>query len=238
MKKGVVIIPTYNERGNILILIERIFKICPGLDIIVVDDNSPDKTAEEVQTLKNKFPNLSLILRKKKGGLGGAYIEGFKNVLKNHEYGTIVMMDGDLSHDPKFLPRILDLSEDYDLVIGSRYIKDGGITKRWGLLRRALSAGGNLYLKAMFRRNIRDWTTGYNAVRADALRKLDFDILGSRGYAFISSLKFYLLKHGASYRESPIFFEERRGGESKMSWSIIKEGLIAPWKIIVREFFQ
>jgi len=237
MNKNIVIIPTYNEKGNIPALLKKVFTEVPGIDVMVTDDNSPDGTGNLVEELKKQYPGLILFRRAHKEGLGKAYIDSFKKVLQAGAYSTVVMMDGDMSHDPKYLPEILRLSEKYDLVIGSRYIPESGITKKWGLVRKILSAGGNIYLRILFRKSIRDWTTGYNAINTKILKNIDFNLLSPKGYAFIFSLKYYLLKQKITCIETPIFFEERRGGESKMSWPIIREGFIAPWKIIVREFF-
>lgn len=237
MAKNIIIIPTYNEKSNISLLLEKIFNLMPETHVMIVDDNSPDGTAEAVEKLKGKYPNLSLLKRPSKNGLGEAYISGFKKSMDN--FGTITMMDADLSHDPKYLPGMLELSENFDLVIGSRYIPKGGVTKKWGILRRLLSSAGNLYLRIIFwRYPIHDWTTGYNVIKTSALKKINFDLLSPKGYAFISSLKYYLVKNGAKMIESPIFFEERNGGESKMSFSIILEGLAMPWKILIRKISQ
>mgnify|MGYP001602361447 FL=1 len=239
MNKNIIVIPTYNEKDNIAILLEKIFKLLPGTSVIVVDDNSPDKTAAAVKTLQNQYPNLSLLERNEKRGLGGAYIAGFKKVLENPDFKTVTMMDADLSHDPKYLPEMLRLSGNSDLVIGCRYMPGGGVTKKWEIWRRFLSAAGNLYLRIIFvKYPIRDWTTGYNVIKVSALKKINFNLLSPKGYAFISSLKYYLAKSGAAVKESPIFFEERNGGESKMTSSIIREGVITPWKIMLREFFH
>jgi len=236
MAKNIIIIPTYNEKDNIPILVEKIFNLIPDTHILTVDDNSPDGTAEIVEKLKNKYPNLSILKRPLKNGLGRAYVAGFKETMEN--FDTITMMDADLSHDPKYLSKMLGLSKFFDLVIGSRYIPGGGVTKKWGILRRLLSSAGNLYLRIIFwRYPIHDWTTGYNVIKTNALKKIDFGLLSPKGYAFISSLKYYLLKNGTKTTESPIFFEERNGGESKMSFSIILEGLAMPWKIIIKNLF-
>lgn len=239
MDKNIIVIPTYNEKGNVSILIKRIFDLLPNISVMIIDDNSPDKTWELVENLKNKYPNLSLLKRAGKEGLGKAYVAGFKKVLENPNWETVTMMDADLSHDPKYLPEMFRLSKDFDLVVGSRYIPGGGVTKKWELWRRFLSAAGNLYLKIVFwRYPIHDWTTGYNVIRASALKKINFGLLSPKGYAFISSLKYYLARSGATVKESPIFFEERNGGESKMTSSIIREGIIAPWKILIKEIVR
>lgn len=239
MDKNLIIIPTYNEKNNIGQVIKKIFEFVPGADILVVDDNSPDGTGKTIENLRSQYHNLSLLKREKKEGLGKAYIAAFKTVLEDRNFKTITMMDGDLSHDPRYLPEMLKLAKNYDLVIGSRYIDKGGVTKKWGIWRRFLSATGNLYLRLIFRRyTIRDWTTGYNVIKLSALEKINFDLLSPRGYAFISSLKYYLAKSGATIKESPIFFEERNGGESKMSFGIILEGLMTPWKIMFKNLFS
>ncbi len=239
MNQDIVVIPTYNEKTNIPLLLEKIFKLVPDIYVMVVDDNSPDGTAKIIQGLMPKYPHLSLMERKQKDGLGRAYVAAFKEILKDQKFNTLTMMDADLSHDPKYLPTLLRLARSYDAAIGSRYIPEGGVTKKWGLRRRFLSAAGNWYLRIIFfRYPIHDWTTGYNTIRTDILRKLNLGLLSPRGYAFISSLKYYLAKSGASIKESPIFFEERNGGESKMSFPIIFEGVLTPWKIVFRNLFN
>ena len=236
---NIIVIPTYNEKDNISILLEKIFKLLPKTSVMVVDDNSPDKTSAEVEILQKKYPNLLLLKRNGKEGLGKAYIAGFEKVLANPDWTTVTMMDADLSHNPEYLPEMLRLAENYGLVIGCRYMAGGGVTKKWEVWRRFLSFAGNFYLRIVFwRYPIRDWTTGYNVIRTDRLKKINFNLLSPKGYAFISSLKYYLAKSGATIKESPIFFEERNGGESKMSSSIIREGIVMPWKIIWREFWN
>ncbi len=239
MGKNIIVIPTYNEKDNIPALLEKIFNLLPSIYVLIVDDNSPDGTAELVEDLKKKYQNLLLLKRPLKNGLGGAYIAGFKKVLENPEFATITMMDGDWSHDPRYLPELLNLSKNSDLIIGSRYIPGGGVTKKWEIWRRFLSAAGNIYLRIIFfRYPIHDWTTGYNTINTETLRKINLGALNPKGYAFISSLKYYLARAGVKIKETPIFFEERNGGESKMSSSIILEGLIIPWKIIIRELLN
>lgn len=237
MIKDIIVIPTYNEKDNIVELLGKIFSLMPNIYVMIVDDNSPDGTADLIEKLKNQYPNLLLFKRGAKEGLGPAYMAAFKKILENPEYSTITMMDGDLSHDPKYLPEMLDLSKQYDLVIGSRYVKGGGVTKKWNIWRRFLSSAGNIYIKILFfKYKINDWSTGYNIIKTSSLKKIDLNVLSLRGYAFISSLKYYLASAGATIKESPIFFEERKQGKTKMSFSIILEGLLAPWKIIIREF--
>lgn len=231
--KEIIILPTYNEKENIGLLIDEIFSLLPEINILVVDDNSPDGTADLVEKLKAKYANLSLLKRPEKNGLGGAYITGFKKLLIDHEVDKIIMMDGDFSHNPKYLSQMIAESKNYDIVIGSRYIKGGGIAK-WELWRRVLSAGGNFYVRTLLGKHVNDWTGGFNCIKADYLRKVDLDKIDLSGYAFIMGLKYFLIKTGASVKEIPIIFEARRGGESKLSSHIIREGIIAPWKIILK----
>lgn len=231
--KQVIILPTYNERENISPLIEEIFSLLPEISILVVDDNSPDGTAAVVKKLQMRYSNLSLLERPVKDGLGGAYIEGFKRLLADLDIKDIVMMDADFSHHPKYLPQMLREVENYDLVIGSRYIKDGGIAK-WELWRKILSAGGNFYVRILLGRRVHDWTGGFNCIKADHLRKVNLDKIDLSGYAFIMGLKYFLIKASVAVKEIPIIFEARRGGESKLSHHIISEGIIAPWKILLK----
>ncbi|MEK7578830.1 MAG: polyprenol monophosphomannose synthase [Patescibacteria group bacterium] len=232
--KEVIILPTYNERENISSLVEEIFSLLPEIGILIVDDNSPDGTANLVEKLKVKYSNLSLLKRPEKNGLGGAYIEGFKKLLADAEIKNIFMMDADFSHSPKYLPQMIAESENYGLIIGSRYIKGGGIAK-WELWRKILSVTGNFYVRILLGRRVHDWTGGFNCISADYLREVDLDKIDLSGYAFIMGLKYFLIKTGASIKEIPIIFEARRGGESKLSHHIISEGIIAPWKIILKK---
>ena len=229
--KNFIILPTYNEKDNISSLVDEIFSLLPEINILVVDDNSPDGTAVIVEDLMSKYPNLSLLKRPEKDGLGGAYIAGFKKLLADPEIKNIFMMDADFSHHPKYLPQMIAESEKYSLIIGSRYISGGGIAK-WELWRKILSAGGNIYVRMLLGRKIHDWTGGFNCIKADYLRKVNLDKIDLSGYAFIMGIKYFLIKTGASVKEIPIIFEARRGGESKLSHHIISEGIIAPWKII------
>lgn len=232
--KNFIIIPTYNEKENIGPLADKAFSLLPDINILVVDDNSPDGTAKAVSDLMPRYPSLMLLNRPKKEGLGGAYIAAFKKLLADQEVENIVMMDADFSHSPKYLPRMLEEMKNYDLVIGSRYIKGGGIT-HWELWRRLLSRGGNFYVRMLLGCRVRDWSSGFNCIRGSVLRKVDLDKIEFSGYAFISGLKYFLIKAGAHVKEIPIIFEERRGGKSKMSGNIIREGLIAPWKLLIKK---
>ncbi len=232
--KDVVIIPTYNERENIEVLIPEIFAISPDVFVTVVDDNSPDRTADVVKEFIKKYPNLKLLEREKKEGLGKAYIHAFRKTLEDKHVRSVIMMDADLSHSPSVIPHMRKHSADFSVVVGSRYIKGGKIIG-WELWRRVLSLFGNFYCRSITRLPINECTGGFNLISADLLRSLDFDSMDSSGYAFIMELKFMLNKAGGKFKETPIIFKNRVGGESKISNHIIKEGILAPWKMILKK---
>ncbi|MFH1894709.1 MAG: glycosyltransferase [Patescibacteria group bacterium] len=232
--KDVIVIPTYNESKNIIQIITEIFKLLPKIFILVVDDNSPDGTAGIVKNLEKDYPNLSLLLRNKKEGLGRAYINAFEEILKDKNVKKIVTMDADFSHNPQYLTKMLKAAESSDVVIGSRYIR-GGKTKGWELWRRILSRGANFYCRLVIQLPIFDYTSGFNIINADFLRKIDFSKIDVSGYAFLIELKYLLWKENASLKEIPILLKNRRGGESKIASHIIEEGILAPWKMIFKK---
>ena len=228
--RSTIIIPTYNEFENIQVIIPRIFDIVPDTSVLVVDDNSPDGTKEAVNDLKRKYPNLSLLSRSRKEGLGKAYTDAFKEVLKDVP-DIIIMMDADLSHDPKYLLEMMRQARLFDLVIGSRYVQ-GGATVGWELWRKALSFFGNLYARLVTNLPAYDLTAGFNCINVAYLQKVNLESIDSSGYAFQIELKYLLRKAGAKLVEIPITFVNRTGGESKISNHIISEGIMAPWKIL------
>ena len=229
--KDIIIIPTYNEKENVEYLIHKIFSIVPDAWVTVVDDNSPDLTADIIKYLINKYTQLNLIQREKKEGLGKAYTFAFKHILKDKDIHSIIMMDADLSHNPESLPEMIRQSRSFDCVIGSRYVK-GGCIAGWELWRKSLSFLGNIYCRIITQLSIKDCTGGFNLINANTLRKVDLDSMNSSGYAFLIELKFMLNKSGATFKEIPITFKSRVGGESKISSHIIKEGIIAPWRMM------
>jgi dolichol-phosphate mannosyltransferase len=225
-----VILPTYNERANIGRIIGLLFTLRPDLQVLVVDDNSPDGTAEAVSTLQKSFPRLELLFRPGERGFGSAYLAGFRHALETGSPGAILMMDADLSHDPVYIPAMLKEIGACDVVIGSRYICGGGVAG-WELWRRALSRAGNAYIRAITRMPFHDCTSGFILIRADLLRRLDLSGIGSSGYAFVMELKHALWRSGARIKEIPIVFRSRAGGESKLTGHIVGEGVTAPWKV-------
>lgn len=233
-----IVIPTYNEQENIERLVPKIFELLPDVSILVVDDNSPDKTWETVERLTNKYPNLQLLKREKKDGLGKAYIDAFRVVLAQNKYDTITTMDADFSHDPNTLPEMLKKAEAYGLVVGSRYIPGGGVSNKWKWYRKFLSRGSNIYVSLFLGFRINDWTGGFNTIQTKYLADIDLNQLETRGYAFVISLKYLVMKAGASIVEVPIFFEERLYGISKMTASVISANALAVWQIRSQKFIR
>lgn len=232
---NIILIPTYNERENVRILIPRIFSYCPETKVIIVDDNSPDGTAEEIKEMSLSFPNLFLISRNKKEGLGNAYRDAILYCLKNEQFDRLATMDADGSHDPKYLPILFEKSKDFDLVIGSRYVNGGGV-ENWSILRRLLSRFGNYYARIITGMKIHDCTAGFIVVNKKLLEKINLEGLTASGYSYQIEFKFRCIKSGlqVSFLEIPIIFSERRRGSSKMSQSIIFEAVKIPW-ILRRE---
>lgn len=226
--KKIVIIPTYNEKENISVLIKEISSLLPEVNILVVDDNSPDGTGTIVKSMMSEY-KVHLLSREKKEGLGRAYIAGFKWALAQG-YDAVCEMDADFSHRPVDLKRILTDIEKYDFVIGSRYCPGGG-TVNWGLLRKIISRGGGIYSRLILGYPINDWTGGFNAWRAEVLQKMDLDSVRSNGYSFQIELKYKASKLGFKWVESPITFEDRRVGKSKMSLRIVLEAFYKVWLI-------
>ncbi|OHA09520.1 MAG: hypothetical protein A3B37_00850 [Candidatus Sungbacteria bacterium RIFCSPLOWO2_01_FULL_59_16] len=226
-----IIIPTYNEAENITPLIAELFQAAPvDARILVVDDGSPDGTAGIIRALAAKEPRLSLLTRPGKLGMGSAYRAAFRRVLDEGADEAIVTMDADFSHNPEYVPQLIREAENHDLVIGSRYIAGGGI-ENWELWRRALSWGGNLYVRMITGLPIRDCTAGFSCMRTDFLRRVPFERVKPSGYAWWFTLRMMLYRRGARIREIPVTFTERRLGQSKINTHIIYEGLVEPWRI-------
>ncbi len=229
-KTTLILLPTYNERGNIRTIIPRILGVAPDASILVVDDNSPDGTGTEVETLMKNYPRVRLFSRTRKDGLGRAYLDAFAKALEDEAVETVVMMDADHSHDPAYLIPMLQALQSADVAIGSRYVRRGGMVG-WELWRKLLSVFGNYYSRLITGMPVNDTTGGFNMIRTSALRRVALDSLANSGYAFQIELKHLLWKSGARLVEVPIIFHKRREGESKLSRHIISEGIIAPWKM-------
>jgi dolichol-phosphate mannosyltransferase len=222
--KALVVIPTYNERENIALIVEEIARYAPQADLLIIDDHSPDGTGEVADALRERFPQVSTMHRAGKLGLGTAYVTGFRYALE-HGYDLVFEMDADFSHDPRYLPDFLAEAERADLVIGSRYVPGGG-TPNWSLLRRFISNGGNIFARIMLRLPIKDATAGYRCYRREVLAALDLGAIQSQGYAFQVEMAYQTLNHGFRVHEVPIIFVDRRVGKSKMSRKIFIEGFL------------
>ncbi len=224
MNKGVVIIPTYNERGNIEEVVARVFASDAEFDILVVDDSSPDGTADLVRGLQKKFPErLHLMVRTTKDGLGTAYIAGFKKCLAMG-YSHIFEMDADLSHNPDDLPRLYRActEEGADMSIGSRYVK-GGNVRNWPVLRVLMSYCASLYVRAVLWISVADTTAGFVCYRREVLEAINLERIEFVGYAFQIEMKYAALRKGFRIKEVPITFIDRQVGQSKMNMGIFKE---------------
>lgn len=227
--KSIVIIPTYNEKENISEIVPAIFRQEPQVSILVVDDNSPDGTANVVKDLQKQFPQLHLLSRAGKQGLGKAYLAGFQWAL-DQKYEFIIEMDADFSHRPQDLSLLLNAGQQVDFVIGSRYVK-GGSTVNWTLLRKLISRGGGFYSRMILGHPIRDWTGGFNGWKAEVLNAIDLPTIQSNGYSFQIELKYKASQKGFKWQEVPIVFEDRRVGQSKMNSKIVLEAFYRVWQI-------
>jgi dolichol-phosphate mannosyltransferase len=222
--KTLIIIPTYNEIENLRPLLQKVFLFAPDTDVLIVDDNSSDGTGKLADEIHEENPQVNVLHREGKLGLGSAYVAGFKYAVAR-KYDAAFEMDADFSHDPRYLPDFLKAIEDADLVIGSRYIP-GGDTPDWSFLRKFISGGGNIYAHFMLGIPVHDCTAGYRCYRREVLESIDLDTIQSGGYAFQIEMVYRVSKHGFKIVETPIIFMDRRVGKSKMSRQIVIEGFI------------
>jgi dolichol-phosphate mannosyltransferase len=230
MNPALVCIPTYNEKDNLEGICRAVLNADSRVDILVIDDNSPDGTGMLADALAAKEPRIQVLHRVAKQGLGRAYLHAFRWAL-DRPYSYILEMDADFSHDPKYLPKFLDAAEQgADLVLGSRYVPGGG-TVNWGAGRRAISKGGSLYARTILGIPVRDLTGGFKCFRRKVLESLELDQVKSSGYAFQIELTYRAIKKGFRIAEIPIVFEDRRVGQSKMSRTIFVEALTMVWKL-------
>lgn len=233
--KTLVISPTYNERKNIKLLVDMVLGNYPDFDLLIIDDSSPDGTSEKVKDLQSKYENLYLEIRGKKSGLGTAYIYGFKWAL-DHNYDRIVQMDADLSHNPKDLPMLVKNLNEYDLVIGSRYIKGISVVN-WPLRRLMLSYGANTYSRIITGMPIMDGTGGFKAWKSEVLSDIDLDSVRSQGYSFQIEMNFRAWIKDYKIKEVPIIFSDRTIGQSKMSKKIVYEAVFMVWRLRIWKIF-
>jgi len=227
MRNRLIIVPTYNELVSAPLLVRRIFKYIPESNILVVDDGSPDKTADVIRELQQEFPTLHLLERKTKLGLGSAYRLGFTWGLERG-YEELIEMDADLSHRVRDLKKMIDAKElqpDVDLVIGSRWIP-GGKTENWSRGRELLSRAANLYVRAMMGLGVRDSTAGFRIYSSSMLKRLNMESIKSEGYSFQIEMTSAVHELDGKMIEVPITFRERENGVSKMSKKIVGEAMI------------
>jgi len=230
--RRVICLPTYNERENLEPMVRALGGLgLEGLEVLVIDDASPDGTGEIADRLAEELPWVQVLHRARKEGLGPAYLAGFARAL---ELGAdfVFEMDCDFSHDPADVPRLLAAAENADLVIASRYVKGGG-TRNWNLLRRFISRGGSLYAQVLLGLPVRDLTAGFRCYRRAVLEALPLDEIHSKGYAFQIEMAYRTLRKGFRVHEIPITFVDRIEGGSKMSRAIVVEGV---WKVPALRF--
>lgn len=232
-----VVVPTYNERENIGPLVRKLLGLGIGLEVLVVDDNSPDGTGEIAEGLSKAFREVHVLHRRRKEGLGRAYVAGFRYALE-HGYDIIIQMDADFSHDPEYLPGLLDkLEEGYDLVLGSRYINGVNVV-HWPMKRLLLSYLANWYSRKVTGMPVRDATGGFKVFRRKVLESLDLERISASGYAFQIETTFRAWLMGFKVCEVPIVFWERRWGESKMRFGIAWEAVWLVWKLRLEKCFR
>ncbi|MEW6557413.1 MAG: polyprenol monophosphomannose synthase [Elusimicrobiota bacterium] len=240
--RSLVIIPTYNEKENIEKIVEHLLNLNNSLrsspnnfgdynlNLLVIDDNSPDGTGKILDRLQIADCRLQIIHREKKLGLGTAYIQGFKWALEK-DFTHIFTMDADFSHSPDYLPEFLKKFTDYDLIIGSRYVKCGGV-RNWPYQRKLISRCGNLYAKTILQFPVNDCTSGFMGFRREVLESINLDEIKSEGYGFLIEMKYRTYRHGYKIFEYPIIFVDRTQGKSKISKNIIWEAIFLVWKLL------
>lgn len=220
-----LVLPTYNEAENIEPFVAAARANLPdGSRILIVDDGSPDGTGERADRLAERLPEVAVLHRRVKEGLGPAYIAGFRRALASGA-GLVVEMDADFSHDPAYLPRLIEAAERADLVIGSRYVAGGGVGD-WGPMRRLISRGGSFYSRLVLGIDVADLTGGFKCFRREVLEAIDFDSIEVRGYAFQVEMTYRAIQLGFTVAEVPIVFRDRRAGESKMDSGIVAEAIL------------
>ena len=234
--KSLVIVPTYNERENVRGLIPQVLAIPSDLEILIVDDNSPDNTAGIVSEIAKKDSRVHLLSRKQKLGLGSAYVAGFKYALSRPEIEYVFEMDADFSHDPTSIPHFLEAIKDCDLVLGSRYLR-GVTVVNWPLSRLILSYSANLFTRVVTGLPVHDATGGFKCFRRRVLESIELDGVRSDGYSFQIEMSFKCWRKGFRIKEIPITFVDRRVGTSKMSQKIIWEAVWLVWRLRLQSLF-
>ena len=221
--RPIVLLPTYNERGNLEAVVQAVLKT-ECTDILVIDDNSPDGTGELADTLASQYNQVFVLHRASKAGLGKAYVSGFQWALAR-DYTHILQMDADLSHPPELIPKMLELAAIHDVVLGSRWVPGGG-TLNWSIVRQWISKGGSFYARKLLGIPIRDVTGGFKCIKREVLETINLDGLQSAGYVFQIEITYRAILSGFSVYETPIIFAERKVGKSKMSTRIVLEAIV------------
>jgi dolichol-phosphate mannosyltransferase len=222
-----LVLPTYDEAANIEPLVAAVRDNLPAsAQILIVDDNSPDGTGARAEELAERHENVHVLHRRHKEGIGPAYIAGFRRALAAGA-DLVLEMDADFSHDPAYLPRLLEAARRADLVLGSRYVAGGGITD-WGPLRRVISRGGSAYARIVLGLDVQDLTGGFKCFRREVLEAIDLDTVAARGYAFQVEMTYRAIRRGFEVVEVPIVFRDRRAGHSKMDRGIVAEAI---WQV-------
>ena len=230
-----IVSPTYNEIKNIEALVDKVLNLNNDFHLLIIDDNSPDGTADKVKELQKIYSNLHLEVRPKKSGLGTAYLFGFRWAIKR-EFDYVVQMDADLSHDPNDIPKLISKLNEYDLTIGSRYV-EGVSVVNWPIRRLILSYGANMYSRFITGMPINDGTGGFKAWRTSILEKIEFSKVKSQGYSFQIEMNFRAWIINAKIIEEPIIFVDRTVGESKMSKAIMYEAIWMVWRLRLWKLF-
>lgn len=233
MEKTLVVTPTYNEADNIEKFVGEVLSQRPDIEVLIVDDNSPDKTGEIADRIKAKNPRIHVLHRPEKMGLGTAYVEGFRFALANG-FSRVFEMDADFSHNPEEIPRMLEHAQRHDLVIGSRY-KNGVRVINWPIRRLILSYAANVYTRVVTGMPIKDATGGFKCFRREVLEAIDLTRVTSNGYAFQIEMNFKAFTKGFKLFEHPIVFADRTSGTSKMSRKIVYEAVFMVWKLKFRK---
>jgi len=228
-KGALVCVPTYNERENLEHILPAIFEQVPAAHVLVIDDSSPDGTGEIADRLAADDVRIHVLHREAKQGLGRAYIAGFGWALAR-DYLFVIEFDADFSHDPAYLPEMLERLCEADVVVGSRRVPGGGV-ENWGVARRLVSSAGSLYSRALLGVHVRDLTGGFNGFRRAALESLDLDAIAASGFAFQIEIKYRAVRSGLNVVEMPIVFRDRAAGTSKMSAAIFAEAMLGVLKL-------
>jgi dolichol-phosphate mannosyltransferase len=229
-----VVVPTYNERDNLPLLVKGVLAH-EGFRMLIVDDGSPDGTGALADTLASEYPGrIEVMHRTGPRGLGRSYVDGLRKAISQLDVSLICQMDADLSHNPDYLPALAAAANDYDVVIGSRYLHGVSVVN-WPLHRIFLSAFANRYIRAVTRLTPADCTSGFRCWRREALAQLPLSVMVSDGYAFLVEMLYEASQRGCRIGEVPIIFVERRQGQSKVSSAVLIESLITPWRLIFRK---